>query len=194
MRLVALDRSLVEQLATLRIPLDRVTPGGLWGTACQLVGLEAPQLEVLQRWGIALEEITPALLRQDADTVAATQAEAAEPPRVEAQPADAAHDEDEPSPATASVVTIDREVPISRATPRLRVSVSGKYLEGTLADGKVLLKGRTFDSLEAATTALGPERARAALWEYFDENDGKWRMLDSDSASLAGISSPTYAS
>jgi hypothetical protein len=74
------------------------------------------------------------------------------------------------------------------------VSVSGKYLEGTLADGKVLLKGRAFESLQAATTALGPDRARAALWEYFDENDGKWRMLDSDSASLAGLSSPTFAS
>lgn len=189
MRLVALDTSLVEQLGLLRIPIDHVTPAGLWGTACQLVGLEAPQLQVLQRWGIALEDVTPTQLGEGSEGVASA-------PGASAQ---AAADDDAPqageaTPATASVVTIDREVPIPHTAPRLRVSVSGKYLEGTFADGKVLLKGRTFDSLDAATMALGPERARAALWEYFDENDGKWRMLDSDSASLAGISSPSYAS
>lgn len=63
---------------------------------------------------------------------------------------------------------------------RLRVSVGGKYREASVESGKILLDGKSFDSPAQATKSVAPAKGDWVFWEYFDNDAGKWRMLDRD--------------
>jgi hypothetical protein len=65
-------------------------------------------------------------------------------------------------------------------TTRLRISVAGKYTEATVANGKIVIGGRTFDSPDQAAAELTKSRGDWTFWEYYDSTDGKWRMLTRD--------------
>jgi hypothetical protein len=65
-------------------------------------------------------------------------------------------------------------------TTRLRISVAGKYTEATVANGKIVVAGRTFDSPDQAAAELTKSRGDWTFWEYYDSTDGKWRMLTRD--------------
>ena len=65
-------------------------------------------------------------------------------------------------------------------TTRLRISVAGKYTEATVANGKIVVAGRTFDSPDQAAAELTKSRGDWTFWEYYDSADGKWRMLTRD--------------
>jgi hypothetical protein len=65
-------------------------------------------------------------------------------------------------------------------TTRLRISVAGKYTEATVANGKIVVGGRTFDSPDQAAAELTKSRGDWTFWEYYDSTDGKWRMLTRD--------------
>jgi hypothetical protein len=65
-------------------------------------------------------------------------------------------------------------------TTRLRISVAGKYTEATVANGKIVIGGRTFDSPDQAAAELTKSRGDWTFWEYYDSSDGKWRMLTRD--------------
>jgi hypothetical protein len=65
-------------------------------------------------------------------------------------------------------------------TTRLRISVAGKYTEATVANGKIVLAGRSFDTPDQAAAELTKSRGDWTFWEYYDSADGKWRMLTRD--------------
>jgi hypothetical protein len=65
-------------------------------------------------------------------------------------------------------------------TTRLRISVAGKYTEATVANGKIVVAGRSFDSPDQAAAELTKSRGDWTFWEYYDSADGKWRMLTRD--------------
>jgi hypothetical protein len=65
-------------------------------------------------------------------------------------------------------------------TTRLRISVAGKYTEATVANGKIVVAGRSFDSPDQAAAELTKSRGDWTFWEYYDSTDGKWRMLTRD--------------
>jgi hypothetical protein len=65
-------------------------------------------------------------------------------------------------------------------TTRLRISVAGKYTEATVANGKIVVGGRSFDSPDQAAAELTKSRGDWTFWEYYDSADGKWRMLTRD--------------
>jgi hypothetical protein len=65
-------------------------------------------------------------------------------------------------------------------TTRLRISVAGKYTEATVANGKIVVGGRSFDSPDQAAAELTKSRGDWTFWEYYDSTDGKWRMLTRD--------------
>jgi hypothetical protein len=65
-------------------------------------------------------------------------------------------------------------------TTRLRISVAGKYTEATVANGKIVIGSRTFDSPDQAAAELTKSRGDWTFWEYYDSTDGKWRMLTRD--------------
>jgi hypothetical protein len=65
-------------------------------------------------------------------------------------------------------------------TTRLRISVAGKYTEATVANGKIVVGGRSFDSPDQAAAELTKSRGDWTFWEYYDTADGKWRMLTRD--------------
>jgi hypothetical protein len=65
-------------------------------------------------------------------------------------------------------------------TTRLRISVAGKYTEATVANGKIVVGGRTFDTPDQAAAELTKSRGDWTFWEYYDSADGKWRMLTRD--------------
>jgi hypothetical protein len=65
-------------------------------------------------------------------------------------------------------------------TTRLRISVAGKYTEATVANGKIIIGSRTFDSPDQAAAELTKSRGDWTFWEYYDSTDGKWRMLTRD--------------
>jgi len=65
-------------------------------------------------------------------------------------------------------------------TTRLRISVAGKYTEATVANGKIVVGGRAFDSPDQAAAELTKSRGDWTFWEYYDSADGKWRMLTRD--------------
>ncbi|MDQ3950733.1 MAG: hypothetical protein M3282_10340, partial [Gemmatimonadota bacterium] len=65
-------------------------------------------------------------------------------------------------------------------TTRLRISVAGKYTEATVANGKIVVGSRTFDSPDQAAAELTKSRGDWTFWEYYDSADGKWRMLTRD--------------
>jgi hypothetical protein len=65
-------------------------------------------------------------------------------------------------------------------TTRLRISVAGKYTEATVANGKIVIGSRAFDSPDQAAAELTKSRGDWTFWEYYDSTDGKWRMLTRD--------------
>jgi hypothetical protein len=65
-------------------------------------------------------------------------------------------------------------------TTRLRISVAGKYTEATVANGKIVVGGRAFDTPDQAAAELTKSRGDWTFWEYYDSADGKWRMLTRD--------------
>jgi hypothetical protein len=65
-------------------------------------------------------------------------------------------------------------------TTRLRISVAGKYTEATVANGKIVVGGRSFDTPDQAASELTKSRGDWTFWEYYDSTDGKWRMLTRD--------------
>jgi hypothetical protein len=65
-------------------------------------------------------------------------------------------------------------------TTRLRISVAGKYTEATVANGKIVVGSRSFDSPDQAAAELTKSRGDWTFWEYYDSADGKWRMLTRD--------------
>jgi hypothetical protein len=65
-------------------------------------------------------------------------------------------------------------------TTRLRISVAGKYTEATVANGKIVVAGRSFDTPDQAAAELTKSRGDWTFWEYYDSTDGKWRMLTRD--------------
>ena len=65
-------------------------------------------------------------------------------------------------------------------TTRLRISVAGKYTEATVANGKIVVAGRSFDTPDQAAAELTKSRGDWTFWEYYDSADGKWRMLTRD--------------
>ena len=75
-------------------------------------------------------------------------------------------------------------------TTRLRISVAGKYTEATVANGKIVVAGRTFDSPDQAAAELTKSRGDWTFWEYYDSTDGKWRMLTRDWDSVLKSAAP----
>jgi hypothetical protein len=75
-------------------------------------------------------------------------------------------------------------------TTRLRISVAGKYTEATVANGKIVIAGRTFDSPDQAAAELTKSRGDWTFWEYYDSADGKWRMLTRDWDSVLKSAAP----
>jgi hypothetical protein len=65
-------------------------------------------------------------------------------------------------------------------TTRLRISVAGKYTEATVANGKIVVAGRSYDTPDQAAADLTKSRGDWTFWEYYDSTDGKWRMLTRD--------------
>jgi hypothetical protein len=65
-------------------------------------------------------------------------------------------------------------------TTRLRISVAGKYTEAIVANGKIMIGNRSFDSPDEAAAELTKSRGDWTFWEYYDSADGKWRMLTRD--------------
>lgn len=62
MRLISLHVDTVRALERLRIPIDDLTPDGLWGSVYHLVGVTAEQRAVLDAWSVSVNDITPAML------------------------------------------------------------------------------------------------------------------------------------
>lgn len=75
-------------------------------------------------------------------------------------------------------------------TTRLRISVAGKYTEATVANGKIVVGGRSFDSPDQAAAELTKSRGDWTFWEYYDSSDGKWRMLTRDWDTVLKSASP----
>jgi hypothetical protein len=75
-------------------------------------------------------------------------------------------------------------------TTRLRISVAGKYTEATVANGKIVVAGRSFDSPDQAAAELTKSRGDWTFWEYYDSTDGKWRMLTRDWDSVLKSATP----
>ncbi len=75
-------------------------------------------------------------------------------------------------------------------TTRLRISVAGKYTEATVANGKIIVAGRSFDSPDQAAAELTKSRGDWTFWEYYDSTDGKWRMLTRDWDTVLKSASP----
>jgi hypothetical protein len=75
-------------------------------------------------------------------------------------------------------------------TTRLRISGAGKYTEATVANGKIVIGGRTFDSPDQAAAELTKSRGDWTFWEYYDSTDGKWRMLTRDWDTVLKSASP----
>jgi hypothetical protein len=75
-------------------------------------------------------------------------------------------------------------------TTRLRISVAGKYTEATVANGKIVVAGRSFDSPDQAAAELTKSRGDWTFWEYYDSTDGKWRMLTRDWDSVLKSAAP----
>lgn len=75
-------------------------------------------------------------------------------------------------------------------TTRLRISVAGKYTEATVANGKIVVAGRTFDTPDQAAAELTKSRGDWTFWEYYDSTDGKWRMLTRDWDSVLKSATP----
>jgi hypothetical protein len=75
-------------------------------------------------------------------------------------------------------------------TTRLRISVAGKYTEATVANGKIVVSGRSFDSPDQAAAELTKSRGDWTFWEYYDSTDGKWRMLTRDWDSVLKSATP----
>lgn len=63
---------------------------------------------------------------------------------------------------------------------RLRISVAGKYTEASVANGKIVVGSRTYDTPDQAAADLTKSRGDWTFWEYYDTADGKWRMLTRD--------------
>ena len=61
---------------------------------------------------------------------------------------------------------------------RLRTLLKGKYREAVVQDGKIMLDGQKFDSPLHASKSLAPDKKDWELWEYYDDDAGKWYMLD----------------
>jgi hypothetical protein len=76
-------------------------------------------------------------------------------------------------------------------TTRLRISVAGKYTEATVANGKIVVAGRSFDSPDQAAAELTKSRGDWTFWEYYDSTDGKWRMLTRDWDSVLKSATPS---
>jgi hypothetical protein len=74
------------------------------------------------------------------------------------------------SPAAGGVAT--------RAPMKLRTRLKGKYKEASVQNGKIMLDGQKFDSPLHASKSLAPDKKDWELWEYYDEDAGKWYMLD----------------
>jgi hypothetical protein len=75
-------------------------------------------------------------------------------------------------------------------TTRLRISVAGKYTEATVANGKIVVAGRSFDTPDQAAAELTKSRGDWTFWEYYDSADGKWRMLTRDWDSVLKSAAP----
>jgi hypothetical protein len=75
-------------------------------------------------------------------------------------------------------------------TTRLRISVAGKYTEATVANGKIVVAGRSFDTPDQAAAELTKSRGDWTFWEYYDSTDGKWRMLTRDWDSVLKSAAP----
>jgi hypothetical protein len=75
-------------------------------------------------------------------------------------------------------------------TTRLRISVAGKYTEATVANGKIVVAGRSFDTPDQAAAELTKSRGDWTFWEYYDSTDGKWRMLTRDWDSVLKSATP----
>ena len=75
-------------------------------------------------------------------------------------------------------------------TTRLRISVAGKYTEATVANGKIVIGSRTFDTPDQAAAELTKSRGDWTFWEYYDSGDGKWRMLTRDWDSVLKSAAP----
>ena len=68
----------------------------------------------------------------------------------------------------------------TRAPMKLRTRFKGKYKEASVQDGKIQLDGNKFDSPMHASKSLSADKKDWELWEYYDEDAGKWYMLDKE--------------
>ncbi|HKG94074.1 MAG TPA: hypothetical protein VKA84_19345 [Gemmatimonadaceae bacterium] len=241
MQLLSMHVDTVRALQRLHIPFDDLTPDGLWGTPYHLIGVTGDQRDVLNAWGVAYDEVTPAVFQRTGLGVApaggssnggrggagaagsridarpepraefrpeprpesrAAEPRTAEPPPPAAAPTTAATPVSAPPPpapatpapapapaapassgakpassgaATATAPAADDQL---RDGTRLRTSFRGRYREATVRGGKILLDGRSFDSLTQASTSISTDKNDWEFWEYFDDTAGKWRMLD----------------
>jgi hypothetical protein len=66
----------------------------------------------------------------------------------------------------------------TRAPMKLRTRFKGAYKEASVRDGKIHLDGNKFDSPQLASKSLSSDKKDWELWEYYDEDAGKWYMLD----------------
>src|SRR5215208_1613704 len=70
MRLICLNAEAVRALTNLHVPFDDLTPTGLWGSDLHLIGVGPEQRDVLARWGIELQDVTPRAFEGAAEAAA----------------------------------------------------------------------------------------------------------------------------
>ena len=148
MRLICLHEEAVRALTSLHVPFDDLTPEGLWGSEYHMVGIGPEQREVLVRWGIDLQDVTPKAFE-------ATRTTSANPLDQLSYPSTALRD-----------------------GARLRTAHGGRRVEAEVRGGKVVVGDRTFDSPSHARRELGADTADRELWEVFDDGANEWRILD----------------
>jgi hypothetical protein len=202
-RLLCLHAQTIKALASLHAPFDDLTPDGLWGSEYHLIGITQAQRDVLSGWGIELEDITPEKLgasgrsenqRSASSRPAPSAPRGAELRREEAQPArEPARAPEQPEsrpsaapergkvssqPATSAPSGRGDGGVATRAPMKLRTRLKGKYKEAFVQEGKIHLDGQKYDSPLHASKSLAPDKRDWELWEYYDEDAGKWYMLD----------------
>ena len=148
MRLLCVHTDTINALQRLHTPFDDLTPDGLWGTPYHLIGVSTEQRDVLKAFNVDLEDITPASLQRALGGGAATESLSA---------------------GNGSQI---------RNGARLRTSYRGRYLEATVQGGKILLDGRSYDSPAHASRGITTNRNEWGFWEFFDDQSGRWQVLE----------------
>jgi hypothetical protein len=151
MRLFALDAEALQTVGTLGLTVGDTPPVPLWGAGVFLAYLTDPQAELLIRHHVAMQDVTPAKLR---DVVA-------------------------DRPVVPAVATPGDAVVASSNAPekKLRMTVDGEHFYAEIAGGRIRMNDRMFDSLAHARDAVRREQNKLGVWEYFDETACAWKAI-----------------